>query len=188
MTPELVDLFASFPSLSLTNAEHELYRKLRCREPQLISCSDNLSANAGEEVFALSEKGQPLGVVSMVIQENQNKPTPKNNYVRLDLVIVDKKYRNLGVGRALIICSLLEVLRNWERKIYSISCLAGHKTVETYLQELSFQAHPRKEKDYWQGSLNLTDLDPHTLIKIYLKKAKICLQWTSSQLHKKNSQ
>ncbi len=185
MTPELKNIYAPFSDLSLTKAENALYINFRNMEPHLVSCSDNFSADQKEEVLVLHEKGHPLGMVSVVIRENLHKATPPKSYARLDLVIVSKPYRNLGVGRLLIVSALLFVLRTWEQKIYSISCLAGHKTVEKFLKELSFQDHPRKEKDFWQGTLNLEERSPQDLLDSYLKKAKSCLQWTVYQLDKK---
>ena len=185
MTPELKNLFELFPDLSLAKAENALYKNYRYSEPHLVSCSDNFSGEEKEEVLVIRDKDQPLGVVSMLIRGNSNKPVPPKSYARLDLVIVDKKYRNLGIGHLLIVCALLFILRTWKQQIYSISCLAGHGTVEKFLKELSFQDHARKEKKYWQGTLSLIENSPEALIEIYLEKAKICLKWTADQLKKR---
>jgi GNAT superfamily N-acetyltransferase len=184
MTPELIELLKPFPDLQITQAEKALYRNFRYNEPNLVSCTDNFEGKQEEEVLVLLEKGQPLGVVSMVIQENLNKQTSRKSYARLDLVIVHKKYRNLGVGHLLMVCALVYILRSRGSEIYSISCLAAHKTVEKFLKELSFQDHPRKEKNYWQGTLDLEEESLRTLLDSYLEKAKTCLQWTAYQLQR----
>lgn len=185
MIPELNDLFASFPDLRLIVADKALCKKFHYGEPQLVSCSDNFEGDQEEEVLALYEKDQSLGMVTTVIRKNINKPAFPKSYVRLDLVIVDKKYRNMGIARLLIVCSLLVLLKKWEQQIYSISCLAGHKTVEKFLKELHFQEHHQKEKNFWQGTLNLEEENPKTLFGLYLEQAKKCLQWTAYHLERK---
>lgn len=184
MTPELIELLKPFPDLQLTQAEKALYRNFRYSEPNLVSCTDNFEGKQEEEVLVLLEKGQPLGVVSMVIQENLNKQTSRKSYVRLDLVITEKKYRNLGIGRLLMVCALIYILKTRGQQIYSISCLAAHKTVEKFLKKLSFQDHPRKEKKFWQGTLNLEEESLQPLLDSYLEKAETCFKWTAYHLEK----
>ncbi|MBC8286576.1 MAG: GNAT family N-acetyltransferase [Nitrospinae bacterium] len=186
MIPELNDLFALFPDLRLTVADKALCKKFHYGEPQLVSCSDNFEGEQEEEILVLYEKDRPLGMVTTVIRENINKPAYPKNYARLDLVIVDKKYRNIGVARLLIVCSLLKIMKNQGHQIYSISCLAGHKTVAKFMKELHFQEHHQKEKNFWQGILNLEENSLESLIGLYREKAEKCLHWTGYQMERKN--
>ncbi|HAX46365.1 MAG TPA: hypothetical protein DCX78_06025 [Nitrospina sp.] len=79
-----------------------------------------------------------MGVISLVIKENKYKPVPSNKYARLDLVIVDNKFRHNGVGRLLLLAGITYLLKNSEEQLYSSSCLATHKMVENVLTEFSF--------------------------------------------------
>lgn len=185
MIPELARLFEPFAGLSLSKAENALYKSFRYKESELVSCSDNFSGDQEEVVLALSDKGRPSGIISLVIRENHNKPTPPKSYVRLDLIIVDKKYRNLGVGRLLMVCSLIFILKTRESQVYSVSCLAAHETVEKFLRELTFEEKHGREKNFWQGTLNL-EKNSEVLLGAYLRKAEKCLQWTAYQLNKTN--
>jgi GNAT superfamily N-acetyltransferase len=182
MIPELTALFEESHDLKLVKAEKALLRSFRVLEPSLVSCVDTFDGDYEEEYLVLLEKGQPLGVVSMVVFENVHKPAPPKNYARLDLVIVNEKYRNVGLGHLLIICSLIFILKSRGRQLYSISCLAAHETVEKYLKELSFTEHHHEEKNFWQGVLDLEKNNWDAFLRVYLKKAQACLLWTKYKL------
>ncbi len=187
MTSELTDLFDPFPSLNLSKANKALYKSFSYTEPQLVSLADNSTENCEQEVLVLHEN-EPLGMVSVVIQDNNRKASLPNKYARLDLVIVDKKYRNLGIGRLLMVCSLVYLLRTRSKQLYSISCLAAHQSVEKNLKQLSFTGSEKKEKNFWQGSIDLESKNPESLLEYYLKFSKNCLQWTAYKLNQKIKQ
>lgn len=182
MTPELIDIFESAPDLVLAKADKLLYQRFRNMEPQLVSCYEDWDGDLENEVLALYHKGRPLGMVSLEIRENLKKISPPKHYAHLDMVIVDKKYRQLGICHLLIVSSLLLVIKTWRQKLYSISCLAAHNTVEKFLKELSFADHPREGKDFWQGTLNLEENNLKELSDIYLKRAESCFLWTKYKL------
>ena len=130
MIPEFTDLFAQSPDYQIAKADKSIYRSFCSKEPELVSCYDNFDGDYDEEFLVFKKNNQPLGLASIVIRENPNKPAQPKIYARLGLIIVDKKYREIGIGRLLIVCSLLFALRTQRQQIYSISCLAAYAMVE----------------------------------------------------------
>ena len=182
MTPELLNLFEPYEDLLLAKAGKSTYQSFRNKEPQLKSCSDGFEGHHEEEILLLYGQGKPMGVASLAIRKNINKPRYPKIYVRLDLVIVDEKYRNLGVGRLLILCCLLLVLGTKGKYIYSISCIAAHETVEKILKELGFEEKKREGEESWQGFLNLEEKNYESLQKNFVAKAKTSIQATVARL------
>ncbi|KMP10607.1 hypothetical protein UR09_05725 [Candidatus Nitromaritima sp. SCGC AAA799-A02] len=182
--PKLTDLFDSFPNLELSAGDLSTYKTFRCQETQLVSCLDNREKEP--EVLVLREKGEPIGTVSLAVMENPQKTSPANQYARIDLVIVIKARRKLGVGHLLILCAIIYLLRTRKDRLYSISCLAAHKAVEKVLKELSFQELKGKEKEgFLRCALNLENLDLEDLIARFVKQTSQCIQQTNFRLRQR---
>lgn len=184
-TSELIDLFELFPNLELTSGNHPLYQRFRCLEPQLSSCLDDMPEKLEPAVLALEEKGNPLGMVSVVVIENQYKTRPANQYARIDLVIVDPNSRNLGIGRLLVLCTITYLLRTQGNRLYSISCLAAHEAMEKILKDLSFQERPGKEENFWRGELKLETIDLEILARRFAEQTSECLKRTNFRLRQR---
>ena len=95
------DVFRSFPHLSLTAGEENIYRRFRNREGTLVSCLDGSDAKRifpEFEVLVFRSRGIPCGVVSLAVGTNHQKTDRRNQYGRIDLVIVEEEFRKiLGV-------------------------------------------------------------------------------------------
>ncbi|MZG54152.1 MAG: GNAT family N-acetyltransferase [Nitrospinae bacterium] len=184
MTSELTDILGPFPNLRLSKADKLLFRQFLYMEPNLVSLVGD--GNVEEEILVLYNQDQPVGTASIVIRKNLNKSVLPDHYARLDVIIVGKKYRNLGIGRLLIVCALIYILRNFGKQIYSLSCLAAHDTVKKKLKNLSFVEHHATEKNFWQGALNLEENKLEDLLELFQEDAKKCLQWTAYKLRNRD--
>lgn len=182
VSSELVDIFESFPNLELTQGNLTAYNKFRCHEPGLVSCLDGSEEKQEPEVLLIEGNSKPLGVLSLVVKKNKYKAYPANQYARIDLVIVNKSSRSLGIGRLLIFCAITYLLRTRGNRIYSISCLAAHKAVEKVLKDLSFQGPQEQDKNYWQGTFQLEGLDTEELTCRFVEQTSLCLKKTNFRL------
>ena len=78
------------------------------------------------------------------MQTNKIKDPGRNQLVRIDLVITDARFRELGVGRALLMCVVVHLLHHWRDKLYSISCLAAHEAIRKTLEGIGITGQVKK--------------------------------------------
>jgi len=183
--PELIDLFEPFPNLELILGDHAIYKWFRFQESKLVSCLDEREKKLEPEVLVVNANNKSLGVVSLVVEKNKYKAYPTNHYARIDLVIVHQNSRSLGVGRLLVLCAITYLLRTQGKRIYSISCLAAHKSVENILKDLSFQQHKVQDNNYWQGAFKLEGLDTKLLTRQFAEQTSQCLKMIKFRLRQR---
>jgi hypothetical protein len=128
------------------------------------------------------------------VQENPHKSGKRNRFARIDLVITAGRYRTLGVGRALLLCVIVQLLREWGEGLYSISCLAAHPAVERTLQDLDFKGVAKEDLNYVHEELKLEDRDIGELTEHFagladaaLKKLNFNLRQRDSNLRQRDS-
>jgi len=151
----------------------ELLNRYRAIEPGLVSSADE---DTPVEVFVLEYNDEPLGVTSFFVQTNPYRKGNENLYARIDLVIVPKRHRGLGVARALMLCALVYLIQVYKDRLYSISCLAAHKAIEKILQDLEFKAKYAEEKNYVQEELEVTRSSCERLLLRFNHEAETALK------------
>ena len=137
--------FADCPRICLANGDHATYRHLRAIETGLVSCCDGSEPPL---VLTILVDGKPMGAVSFVVTENVQKAVRRRYFGRIDLVIVERFARDLGLGRLLILSVIAHMLRANAKELYSLSCLAAHHAVAKVLEEIGFTGVPRKDRNF----------------------------------------
>lgn len=175
---ELVDLFAPHPPLRLTRGDEAAYCRFRYLEPALASYGDQ-TGERGErvsDVLALQEDGHSRGVISYVIETNRFRQSERDQFARIDLVIVETNHRRLGIGRLLILCALTHIIRTYGRRLYSVSCLAAHPAIANILAGLGFTGKPREEKGFTHEELRVGADDLDRLSRAFSEQAAAALR------------
>lgn len=152
--------------MTLTFCGEDLYRQFRLREPSLVSCLDQQAPRRDTDlrILALYLDSKPAGVASLIVQRNVQKKTVRNAYGRLDLVIVDRAFRGLGLGKVLVLAAMVHMLEAFERRLYSISCLAAHPAIEAILSQVGFDKRERKDRGFVHQELKLDGLEVRGLV------------------------
>lgn len=178
LTPQLVSLMAAYPRLDLALSEEITYRRFRSIEPRLVSCLDGQVGpdRITPHILEIQYEGQPVGVVSHVVQTNARKPFPANQYGRIDLVIMDKRYRGLGLGRVLVLGALAQLIAQHHNRLYSISCLAAHGAIAKILEELNFSGEIRSDKNFKHEEFKLDGVDQSVLLETLVDKTAAAAQ------------
>lgn len=157
----LDSIFDAFPNFSLTSGAEESYRKFRSRENSLVSCLDDSADTeifSDVEMLACHYHDTPCGVISLAVGTNSQKTDQRNCYGRVDLVIVDPKYRNSGLGRVLVFAGVLWLLDRFGSSLYSISCLAAHEAIARIFEsDLNAARSERDGANYIHESLSVDD-------------------------------
>ena len=148
-----------FPRLSVTRGDMATYNIFRRREPALVSIADHEDGENRKalDALVLFFEDDPLGAASYVVQTNQHRGPVRNQFARIDLVMADNRFRNLGVGRALVMCVMFHLLRNWQDKLYSISCLAAHEAIRKTLEGIGFVGQAKENLNYVHEEMKLDD-------------------------------
>ena len=185
------DAFRSFPHLSLTSGEENIYRRFRNREGTLVSCLDD---STGEKVFPTFEvlvfhsRGIPCGVVSLAVGTNREKKDRRNQFGRIDLVIVDPEYRRLGISRVLVLAAVRWLLDRFGGTLYSISCLAAHTAIARIFEaDLSATLSQRDGANYVHESLTISKETSSQLQKSVTQKLADAVQVTAYRLRQKEN-
>lgn len=172
--PDMDGFVKENPELSFSLGDIAAYQRLRIVESALVSCFDDPSQFDEKKLQVLTlHKGKDvLGVTSFGVFSNSKRAGASNLYARIDLVITEKRWRNLGVARALVIAVLVYVLEIYGKRLYSISCLAAHERVVRILENLSFVGENRDEKGFKHEKLDLEAIDR----KGYLEKLRFSIR------------
>lgn len=159
LTLESASVFEPYPALSLHAGDETVYRKFRTLEPQLHSHMDREGADSGPELRLLhvAIDREPAGAASWFLAANEHRPPPRDHYARIDLVIVPEQFRGLGLGRLVILTTLLEIVTRHADVLYSISSLAAHAAVEKVLEEAGFHGEPREDANFVHESIDLDE-------------------------------
>lgn len=156
---KIAKLLRPYPRLSISQGDMANYNVFRHREPSLVSIIDSMDGEDKKalDALVLNYEDKPLGVVSYLIQTNEQKGPDRNMFARIDLVITADRFRNQGVGRALLMCVMVHLLHNWQDKLYSISCLAAHEAIRKTLEGIGFVGEAKENLNYVQEELKLDE-------------------------------
>jgi GNAT superfamily N-acetyltransferase len=186
------DAFRSFPHLSLTTGEEDIYRRFRNREGTLVSCLDDSSAKrifSDFEVLVFRSRGEPCGVVSLAVGTNYQKTDRHNQYGRIDLVIVDPEYRKLGISRVLVLAGVGWILEHFGRTLYSISCLAAHTAIARIFEaNLAATVSERDGANFVHESLTIREETSSQFQTSVAQKPADAVQVTAYRLRQKENQ
>lgn len=167
-----------YPRLAIAQGDMAAYKVLRHREPALVSITDGdhgLDQNA-LDALVLQHNDEPVGAVSYLVQTNKIKEPGRNQFARIDLVITDARFRELGVGRALLMCVIYHLLHHWQDKLYSISCLAAHEAIRKTLEGIGFAGQVKEGLNYVHEEMKLDQQLAATLLQEMARRAAAALK------------
>lgn len=160
----LADVFGEDPWFFLEQGGLNIYQGFRHQEPNLVSIVDGKPEMAKAlDALVLHMNGHPVGAVSYLVQTNTRKTPPGNRYGRIDIVIVPASSRGSGLGRLLLLCANLVLLRNHGPSLYSISCLAAHPAVAVVLESVGYTPEHRENTDFVHEELRLEGQHHHSI-------------------------
>ncbi len=70
-------------------------------------------------------------------------------------MIVAPVFRGLGLGKVMVLASLVHILEAFGQRLYSISCLAAHPAIEVILSQVDFDRSVRGEKNFVHEELHI---------------------------------
>lgn len=145
-------LLSNYPRLELRQVTAMEFARLHASEPALSS-----SAKDAESLryYAAFFDGNLMGACSIFIEVNQVRRVVANCFCRIDLVVVRKEYRRLGVADALLACVLSCILQQEGEHLYSLSCLAAHVAIAEILKGLGFKETIRQGEEFNHEELKI---------------------------------
>lgn len=154
-------LFERHPSLQVRYSEFDRFRATSSREPHLES---SYVEREGEgkglfDVLCLYYEEAHLGSLSFYLEENEMRKVLQDHFARIDIVIVEKAFRNKGVGNLLVLTVLKYLLDRWGPRIYSISCLAAHDAMVRILEEAGFQGEQGENESFKRETISFSEVD-----------------------------
>lgn len=178
LSPRVGALCKPYPRLSLTLGDELAYRRFRTLEPSLISCIDE---HAGSEVrqvqyLVVQCESVPAGVLSLVVQANACRRTSACLFARIDLVIVQNCYRGLGLGKLLVLSSIVQAIDAYADRLYSISCLAAHGAMAKILERVGFARTERENRNFIHEELRLDRGNIAELTERFVAEARAAAQ------------
>ena len=185
------DALRSYPHLSLASGEEDVYRRFRNREGTLVSCLDDSSAKRifpDFEVLVFRSCGIPCGVVSLAVGTNHQKTDRRNQYGRIDLVIVDPEYRKLGISRVLVLAGVRWLLERFDSTLYSVSCLAAHTAIARIFEaDLAATVSQRDGANFVHESLTIREETSSQFQTSVAQKLADAVQVTAYRLRQKEN-
>jgi GNAT superfamily N-acetyltransferase len=153
--------YDEFPDVEIRYGELDVFKSSSMREPGLQS---SYSGKRGDgkacfDVLTLYRKGQLLAALSYFVDTNPRRKTSDNLFARIDVVVTEKDYRGMGVGKLLVITALKYVMQRWGVHLYSISCLAAHDAMARILDSVGFASEQRPNENYVRQTLSFTEVD-----------------------------
>ena len=149
-------LLNPYPRFDLIFNDSGLPEKLKAKEPQLKGVGEGQKEIP--DSVGVAYDGELIGGVTIVSFTNLRKMEPRNVYSRIDIVVVEKRWRGLGVSNLLLLLTLIQILRSFQESVYSISSLVAHGAIEYVLRNLGFVIEMRKEELFSRCSLSLSSL------------------------------
>ena len=107
-------------------------------------------------MLCLYYKDVHLGSLSFFLEQNEMRKVLQDHFARIDIVIVEKAFRNKAVGNLLVLTVLKYLLDRWGPRIYSISSLAAHEAMVRILEEVGFEGK-QGESDLFKREAILFD-------------------------------
>lgn len=180
---KLATLLAQYPSLRMRQGGKELFERCRAVAPELVS-----SAGTGTtlQVFLLEYDGEPIGGTSYFVQTNANRKHQENLWARIDLVVVFKTYRRLGLARLLVLFVLTQILEFYGDRLYSISCLAAHEAIGKILESIQFVAKPMNDKNFVHAELRVTRSSLEKTLHLLNGEAEKALRLVNYRFHQQH--
>ncbi len=158
---KIAELYESFPHAELRFSEFDKFSSASIREPQLDS-SYNADPQEGKGVFdvlCLYYKGAQMATLSFFIEKNKMKKKEPDHFARIDIVIVEKEFRKMGIGQLLVLTAIKYLLDRWRAWIYSMSCLAAHDAMAKILDDIGFHAEQRPDEDFIRETISFSEVD-----------------------------
>lgn len=184
LAAEVLDIFGDQERVGVCFASSELYQRFRSLESGLISCVDGESGENKRrlQVLAIEVDGEAVGVVSYIVSTNAYRQSSLDLYGRIDLVIMARHLRGLGIGRLLVLSSITQLLAVYGRRLYSLSSLAAHPAMESILEEVGFGGEYRQNDNFKHEELRFDDLDVEGYLDSIILKSKEALGLTNYRL------
>lgn len=159
---KIAQLYGSFPSSEIRFGEFDMFASAHAREAHLGSTyhEDMEEAKGTLEVLCLYHKDQLMGSLSFFLKKNDMKKCEADHFARIDIVIVEKEFRNIGIGKLLVFTAIKYLLDRWGRGIYSISCLAAHAAMEKILEQIGFRGEQRANENFKRETISLGEMGP----------------------------
>ena len=158
---KIAKLYKDFPHAELRFSEFDKFAQAHRREPHLgSSYNDNPQQKNGLfDVLGLHYNGAQVASLSFFIEKNKMKRQEPNHFARIDIVIVEKEFRRLGLGKILVFTAIKYLLDRWGARIYSISCLAAHDAIAKILDDIGFHAEQRPEENFIRETISFSEID-----------------------------
>ncbi len=180
-------LFRPYPKLSLTLGDESSFRRFRSLEPSLISCVDEHTGTEKPQIryLVVHAENVPAGVLSLVVQANARRPTGACLFARIDLVIVRECYRDLGLGKLLVLSSIVHAVDVYADRLYSISCLAAHGAIAKILERVGFTRTQRVNRNFIHEELRLDPGNIAELTERFVVEARAAAQAANFRVHQR---
>ena len=159
---KIAKLYKDFPHAELRFSEFDKFAIAHRREPQLGSSynDDPQQKNGLFDVLGLHYNGAQVASLSFFIEKNKMKKRDEpDHFARIDIVIVEKEFRRLGLGKILVFTAIKYLLDRWGARIYSISCLAAHDAMAKILDDIGFHTEQRPDEDFIRKTITFSEVD-----------------------------
>ncbi len=159
---KIAKLYKDFPHAELRFSEFDKFATAHRREPHLGSSynDDPQQKNGIFDVLGLHYNGAQVASLSFFIEKNKMKKRQEpDHFARIDIVIVEKEFRRLGLGKILVFTAIKYLLDRWGARIYSISCLAAHDAMAKILDDIGFHAEQRPEENFIRATISFDEVN-----------------------------
>ncbi len=177
-------LFDNFPSTELRFGEFDKFAGAHAREAHLgSSYKENMAEGKGtRDVLCLYHQGQLMGCLSFFLEKNEIRKSEADHFARIDIVIVEKAFRNIGIGKLLVFTAIKYLLDRWGQGIYSISCLAAHAAMAKILEQVGFEGEQRFEEDFKRETISFSDTGTEAFSALISERVAGSIQLTRYRL------
>jgi hypothetical protein len=119
---------------------------------------------------------------------NLQKTDRRNQYGRIDLVIVEEKFRKMGISRILVLAAVKSLLDRFGNTLYSISCLAAHAAIARIFEaDLAATVTERDSANFVHESLAISEETSSQLQASVTKQLADAVQVTAYRLRQKEN-
>lgn len=158
---KIAEVFKNFPSSEIRFGEYDVFGSAHAREAHLGSSykEDTEEGKGTYDVVCLYYEDQVMGSLSFFLEKNEIRAEKgkADHFARIDIVIVEKEFRNIGVGKLLVFTTIKYLLDRWGQGIYSISCLAAHAAMAKILEQVGFESEQRASEDFRRETISFGD-------------------------------
>lgn len=154
-------LYTNFPSSEIRFGEFGKFASAHAREAHLgSSYKEHEEEGKGAlDVLCLYHRSQLMGCLSFFLEKNEKRKCEADHFARIDIVIVEEEFRNIGVGKLLVFTAIKYLIERWGQGIYSISCLAAHAAMAKILEQIGFQGEQRANEDFKRETITFAEMD-----------------------------